>query len=293
MVSVREPASDLMGAGRQATLLVGLLLLCGLGYRSGSTQEVRTTTRVRIRAGPSISDSILRILPIHSAASLSEPGSSSGGFFHVQTASGLEGWIHGHYLVPASGVSGPALMGVTAGTGYPVCGGAHYYRWAVKKDHSGIPTNGSHISIATILEWSAGDLGRELGSWCADRGGRELRSFSVVGWVRRVRKHEGDGDWHVELTATEAAPVRSCVIVEIPDPSFGDEYGSARSKLDQLLVAASIDPDNGDVSPSVRVRFTGPAFYDGWHRTSRDHGRCNSTPGAIWELHPVVAVGPP
>lgn len=259
-----------------------------------SAQEVRTTARVRIRAGPSIADSILRVVPRHASATLLTADAGSGGFFQVRTPSGLEGWIHGHYLVPtAAGADAATLIESTSGSGYPACGGQHHYRWAVKQDHTGIAATGTTVSVTTVLGWSAADVGRDFGSWCADRGGRELRAFALTGWVRRIRKHESDGDWHVELTATNTAPVTACVIVEIPDPSFGDEYGVARARLDQLTATSALDSDHGDLTPPVRIRVVGAAFYDGWHRSSHDHGRCNSTPGAIWELHPVFEVRAP
>lgn len=57
----------------------------------------------------------------------------------------------------------------------------------------------------------------------------------------------------------------------------------------------------GDVSPPVRVRFIGLAFFDGQHRgnaskldrTDGAHGRCNSSARALWEIHPIYLVTKP
>ena len=52
-----------------------------------------------------------------------------------------------------------------------------------------------------------------------------------------------------------------------------------------------------DTSPAVRVKFIGAAFADVWHgphgATPTAHGRCNSVPSAVWELHPVFKVATP
>ena len=57
---------------------------------------------------------------------------------------------------------------------------------------------------------------------CASRIGKERSVFSVTAYVRRIKLHETDGDWHVEITEEEYTPVpASCIIVEIPAP--GDD----------------------------------------------------------------------
>jgi len=50
--------------------------------------------------------------------------------------------------------------------------------------------------------------------------------------------------------------------------------------------------------PAARVKVTGLAFFDGEHRGAggkppHQHGRCNSKTAALWEIHPVYAVGAP
>ena len=45
---------------------------------------------------------------------------------------------------------------------------------------------------------------------CSDREEKELRVYRVLGWVRRIKKHEADGDWHFELTQRADTPTDSC-----------------------------------------------------------------------------------
>jgi hypothetical protein len=100
----------------------------------------------------------------------------------------------------------------------------------------------------------------------------------------------------VEITSTKTSAVTNCIVVEIPNPQYGQEFQTARADLDNL-VANSTMSAAGDVSPAVRVKFTGAAFADAWHgpygSTPTAHGRCNSAPGAVWELHPVFKVATP
>ena len=150
------------------------------------------------------------------------------------------------------------------------------------------------MDIAEILtNWAP--LGLTNKDRCARRMGREDSVFAVVGWVRRLRLHEADGDWHVELTEARATPVVSCIIVEIPAERYGMVYGRARGALAALVDTTQLGPA-GDLHSSVRVQFTGAAFFDGFHQQGgqgSQHGRCNSSLRALWELHPVYQVTPP
>src|SRR5207245_1142058 len=89
---------------------------------------------------------------------------------------------------------------------------------------------------------------------------RKAFNGALVGWVRRVRLQESDGDWHVELTAAPATPVDSCIIVEIPAERYGAIYRGARAALASLVDTTRLGP-RGDLRPPVRVRFTGAAFF--------------------------------
>jgi hypothetical protein len=173
-----------------------------------------------------------------------------------------------------------------------------HYRWSEKTDDSLASITPVSASISAMLaRWAVPAFTGEARYKCADRAGRELRVYSLRGWVRRVKTGESDGDWHLELTARQDSPVDSCIVVEIPPPDQSGNYAVARQDLRALVSWES----NGDVVPPVRVRVIGAAFFDGEHRggpTRRDstdgaHGRCNSSARALWELHPVYWVKQP
>jgi hypothetical protein len=169
-----------------------------------------------------------------------------------------------------------------------------HYRWTEKVDESLASIAAVKSYVSTILKWPLVEFTSQAKYKCAERIGRELKVYSVTGWVRRVKTGETDGDWHIELTSRQNTPVDSCMVVEIPPPSLSGNYAQARQDLDRKVSWAS----NGDVSPPVKLRFIGAAFFDGEHRggaANRDktdgaHGRCNSSAKALWELHPIYWV---
>ena len=64
-----------------------------------------------------------------------------------------------------------------------------------------------------------------------------------------------------------------------------------RQPLDALIPASEIDTQNhSQVRHPVRVRVTGPAFFDGSHATIGGHGHGNDAPGGDGELPPVRAL---
>jgi len=193
------------------------------------------------------------------------------------------GWL---LLVPAAG-KGQA------------CAEPHY-RWSDKVDTTLQTRPATPADIAGILtDWAPLSLTSK--DRCSPRVGREGGVFTVVGWVRRLRLHEADGDWHIEFTEARATPVGSCIIVEIPAERYGVVYGLARAALAALVDTTQLGP-RGDLDPPVRVQFTGAALFDGFHQQqaaadasphASQHGRCNSSLRALWELHPVYSVTPP
>jgi hypothetical protein len=172
-----------------------------------------------------------------------------------------------------------------------------HYRWSEKIEPSLANSLAYRASLATILH-SWAPLGLFQGDKCAPRQGREAKVYSVIGWVRHLDKTEDDKDWHIELTSRRDAPPDSCVIVEIPlvdNEGHEGNYAEARTDLDAFLAAAGAHIDShNDVSPPVRLRFIGAAFYDGFHHTHAggafSHGKCNSSARALWEIHPVYWV---
>jgi hypothetical protein len=170
------------------------------------------------------------------------------------------------------------------------CGDANHYRWAQKTD----TTLGYKPPVAADLaqivgSWTAPALPAD--DWCAPRQGNELNTYSIMGWVRVLRA-QPDSDWHIEITANAAAPLASCMLVEIPPIRYGSAFATARSQLARALSGSQVTPA-GFVRPAVQLRFTGAAFYDGWHLTHGSHGHCNQLPGGLWELHPVYSVQTP
>lgn len=175
-----------------------------------------------------------------------------------------------------------------------------HYRWSEKIDTSLARRSATSADISDILaNWAPRGLtGKDK---CAPRAGREDSMFVVIGWVRRIKLHEADGDWHVELTEEETTPVTSCMIVEIPAEDHGVVYRQARSALAALVDTTHLN-SRGDLDPPVQVEFTGAAFFDGYHQKkpvgggparASQHGRCNASARALWELHPVYKAGAP
>ena len=176
------------------------------------------------------------------------------------------------------------------------CTDAHY-RWTVKTTEALASVTPTRTTIPTMLTWPLPGFTGQAQYKCAARAGRELNVYSLLGWVRRVKTGETDGDWHIELTSRSDSPTDSCIVVEIPPVELGGNYGQARTDLQNLASWNS----QGDVVPPVQLRFIGAAFFDGQHRggaahrdrTDGSHGRCNSSAFALWELHPVYWVRHP
>ena len=179
----------------------------------------------------------------------------------------------------------------------PPCEEVHY-RWSEKIDTSLADIPPTDVTIGRVLHhWAP--LKFTKVNRCAVRVGRERFVYQVKGWVRRIKKHEADGDWHIELTERAADLVTACIIVEIPSPDFGLRYRGARAALEQLTASSDLT-GRGDLKPPVELRFIGAAFFDGTHqspangvRKATAHGRCNSSVRALWEIHPVYAVEQP
>jgi len=174
-----------------------------------------------------------------------------------------------------------------------------HYRWTEKVDTTLATRPVAPTDVATILSsWAPPSLARD--DMCAPRAGREDSVFVLTAWVRRVELHESDGDWHIELTETASAPVTECIIAEIPAERYGAAYRAARAAFAALVDTTRLN-ERGAVTPPVQVRFTGAAFFDGYHQVPLPggaprpvlHGRCNASLRALWELHPVYKVEGP
>lgn len=179
-----------------------------------------------------------------------------------------------------------------------VCREPHY-RWTQKIDTSGIAVPPQSTSVAAMLAtWAPPLLGSR--DACAPRDDRELQTYSLVAWVRRVDKYKDDDDWHLELTDRADSPVDSCIVAEIPHPRYSPRYALARSALDSLIAGHRLRK-GGMLRRPVRARIAGLAFFDGQHRRGGrrsdrmdgGHGRCNASVRALWEIHPVYRIGSP
>jgi hypothetical protein len=174
-----------------------------------------------------------------------------------------------------------------------------HYRWTQKVDTALAELPPLDGSVAAILAtWAPPNLGPR--DRCAPRADRELHTYRVTGWVRRVDKFKDDGDWHIELTERADSPPDSCVVVEIPARKYSARYAQARAALDSLLGTTKVRR-GGVLGLPLRARVTGAAFFDGQHRRGGRrsdkidgaHGRCNSSVRALWEIHPVYRVTSP
>ena len=192
------------------------------------------------------------------------------------------------------------LAGLMAGAplGAQACREPHY-RWTQKTDTALADLAPQATSVSAILAtWAPPHLGPR--DRCALRSGRELGVYSVTGWVRRADKFKDDGDWHVELTERADSPSDSCIVVEIPAPKYSARYASARAALDSLIGDRKVRRSGVLARPAL-ARITGAAFFDGQHRRGGrrsdtidgEHGRCNSSVRALWEIHPVYRVTSP
>jgi len=193
---------------------------------------------------------------------------------------------------------GLAGLVLAAPLGAQACREPHY-RWTEKTDTTLAGVTPQPMSVSALLaSWAPPDLGPR--DRCAPRADRELEVYAVTAWVRRVDKVKDDGDWHVELTERADSPADSCVVVEIPAPRYGPRYAWARAALDSLIGNRKIRK-GGVLARPVRARISGAAFFDGQHRRGGrrsdridgEHGRCNSSVRALWEIHPVYRVTSP
>src|SRR2546426_971152 len=134
--------------------------------------------------------------------------------------------VKGHWVLAATFVCILALSreGRTQACNEP------FYRWSEKIDESLASVTPRHTSIATMLgQWAPLALMRH--DECAARAGRELRTYSVIAWIRRVKKRETDSDWHIELTSQANSSPTTCVVAEIPPTSPNGNFGQAQTHL--------------------------------------------------------------
>ena len=179
---------------------------------------------------------------------------------------------------------------------HPACGGEHHYRWAQKAETSLVTVAVETTTVATILaHWTPPSITK--GNWCTARTEPERHVFTLVGWVRFVKDEANDNDWHVELTSNATSPRTSCIVAEIPSDDYGQRFAAVRDSFLAVTGLPDVRQRGDTIRPPVRIRVTGAAFYDGWHRsasgTDGNHGHCNKSQRALWEIHPVYRVEHP
>ena len=178
-----------------------------------------------------------------------------------------------------------------------------HYRWTVKTRvaHQGDPSTAATPSA--MLKWTPLQLYHPAPGAhdCTPRADRELTVYAVTGWARAWKLEKGptgDLDWHIELTQGPKTKSSRCVVVEIPDPQYDSLYATARQDFLDLIVNSTIKKNK--IVPPVRLTVVGMAFFDAQHRGAKGsgkppsgHGHCNSSDGALWEIHPVYEVRQP
>lgn len=178
---------------------------------------------------------------------------------------------------------------------HPACGGEHHYRWAQKADTDLVAAPVETTTVGQILaHWTPPAITQ--GNWCTARTDRETRVFTLVAWVRFVKDESNDDDWHVELTSNRSSPRTSCIVAEIPSDDYGQMFAAVRDSFLAVTGLADVRQKGDTLRPPVKVRVTGAAFYDGWHRSSTGasgHGHCNKSARALWEIHPVYRIERP
>lgn len=282
---------NLLGAGFAGALLLTLVPL------AVSAQVLTIDRRVKVHQTPAIGGKRIDGLAPGNKVTL-VPVPPRGSFFKVRLENNKTGWAHGRYLllpdIEERAFGAETMLTATMASAFPLCGPAAHYRWKAKIATSGFTPQPGKPSVSAALDWAPLPFsGHALLSWCTARSGRETKPFSVLGWVRRTRK-EDDGDVHVEITQNAGDAVEDCFVVEIPAADLSATFNKVRNDLAALLSVSQLS--DKDFGTPIRVKFTGLAFWDGWHATSNlpvKHGRCNSTKGAAWELHPVFKVSAP
>src|SRR5262245_49968036 len=252
------------------SIMTGLIIVAFSATAHG--QIVLTIKRnVKVHAQPTLTSETIDGLTSASTVTLIE-GSKSGNFFKVRFQNDRTGWVHGRYLLLPSleerpfGTEAALMAPSAAAAAFPLCGPERHYRWKEKISTSGFDQTPTKPSVHAALNWAPLSFsGHDLLSWCTERAPKENKAFSILGWVRRTRK-EDDVDVHIEITQTASDAVENCLVVEIPASDLSPRFNKARNDLLSLLGMTTVQDKDFD-SPT-RVKFTGLAFWDGWHATS-------------------------
>jgi hypothetical protein len=85
-----------------------------------------------------------------------------------------------------------------------------HYRWQEKTDTTHVAATVASPSVSQILTWSSPVFTAAETYWCQQRNTREQTVYQLTAWARRLKVQNGatgDGDWHIELTASKTSPI--------------------------------------------------------------------------------------
>ena len=99
-----------------------------------------------------------------------------------------------------------AIASLAIGTAHGQTCTEPHYRWSEKVDTSFATNPPTAVDVSDILTWTPRTITAK--DECAPRIGRERNVYAVTAFVRRIKLHETDGDWHVEITEEEYTPPR-------------------------------------------------------------------------------------
>src|SRR3989442_6819318 len=139
--------------------LLGLLMSTASPIRA---QPFVTTKPVRLRQGPSTSEPVIRVLKVGERITLLTE-SGSGNFYKVKTERSEEGWVNGRYLIPPWTPEAETLAFTEFATAaYPLCGGAHLFRWLEKTDLGQSSLTPPAVTVPAILQLAPNRPGQDI-----------------------------------------------------------------------------------------------------------------------------------
>lgn len=148
-------------------------------------------------------------------------------------------------------------------------------------------------TVDEMLQWPPAQGLGERGARDSDDAidPREEALYVADVEVHVAKLSDDDCDLHLEVSAPGAGPDAQRVIVELAQ---GAAYDAMRYGLADALGRRGRGFGRSAISPPLRARVGGYAFYDAHHACARDRQRGCSHGSArvatVWELHPVVAL---
>jgi hypothetical protein len=148
-------------------------------------------------------------------------------------------------------------------------------------------------TVEEMFTWPPAEGLGERGARDSDRAidPREEALYVLDVEIHVAKLSDDDCDIHLEVSAPGGGPDAPRVILELAQ---GEAYDGMRYGLADALGRRSRGFGRSPVSPPLRARVGGYAFYDAHHACSRDRQRgCthgSARVASVWELHPVVAL---